>query len=238
MPHRRGQAEPATLDGTLQEGRGGWVEDSATKVWSPHLHTHTPVCLLARGGLSVAQLALATAHLVLSEFRSLGQVLGAGQNASPLGTTTCQDIPVQLQDSGFPHTFYSAPSTMGIGRPLRSLLPGQSKGLREPLKAWPGPGRPVLTFSAANPSSALLRVRFRAQAPPGSGRSRLREAPPPARPRPGVRIRGGERREMLEVREPKWLQLAPRLPRVPGADSARRPRSPRRPTEPAIASSL
>ena len=129
-----------------------------------------------------------------------------------------------------PHTFCSAaPSTMNIIRYLQSLSPGQSECLREPSRAWPGPRRPVLTVSAATPhqpffewDSGLRLLQGRGGA--GGGRPR----PQPALG-PGCESGAGERREMLEVREPKWLQLAPRLPRVPGADSARRPRSPRRP---------
>lgn len=83
--------------------------------------------------------------------------------------------------------------TMGIERrPLQQpLLPSQSKGLREPLRGWPAPGSPVLLDSTATPRLAALELGFRPQAWPGSGRSRLREAPPPARPRPGVQIRCG-----------------------------------------------
>lgn len=57
------------------------------------------------------QFALATAHFVLvSRFCPLGQVLGARQSAGPLGTTTCQEIPVQLWGSRFTPTSYSRPA--------------------------------------------------------------------------------------------------------------------------------
>lgn len=199
------------------------------------------MCLLflGRGCQSVMQLALATAHSVLtSRFLPLGQVLGARQSAGPLGTTTCQEIPVQLQGSGFPHTSHSPLPIMGIRRPLWPLLPSQPEGLRESLGAWRAPGRPLLFDSlppvARPPQSGILASgSARARAEPAEGGPA--PSPPPARGANPEPASGGRCWRFASRSGCSWRRVCPAcperiLPAAPGALGA--------PTEHAIASSV
>lgn len=162
------------------------------------------------------QLALATAHFVLvSRFHPLGQVLGARQSAGPLGTTTCQEIPVQLQDSGFPHTSYSPLPAMCIRRPLWPLLPSQSQGLRESLRARPAPGWPVLNNSlplvVRPPSSGFLASSSsRARAEPVEGGPA--PSPPPARGANPVPASGGRCWRFASPSGCSWRRVCPACP--------------------------
>lgn len=98
----------------------------------PSFCTQTCLCVnKLRAGQSVTELVLATAHLVLLRgFSSLGQLLVAGQSAGPLGTTIRKTLLGGSRTQALPNTFYSAPSTVGIGRPLWPLLPAQSQSPR------------------------------------------------------------------------------------------------------------
>lgn len=133
---------------------------------------------------------------------------------------------MQLQGSGFSHTFCSPLPLRGEKRPLRALLPGQSESLRESLGAWPDVGQATAPGLAATRRPPPLRVGFWPQAPPGPGRSGLREAPPPSPPpAPGanpVPASGGRCWRFASRSGCSWRRVCPAcperiLPAAPGA---------------------
>lgn len=133
-------------------------------------------CLL---GFSKRVLSFGSCFGSWAEHGSLGDYYLPRDSCAGLGLRLSPHLPLPSP--------YNGRKKKALPTPVAQSVPGP-KGASESLA---GPGRSVLTDSTTTPLSACVGVGFGPPAPPGTGRSRLREAPPPARPRPGVQIRCG-----------------------------------------------